>query len=249
MLSLPDVTLVAVFTVAHDLTLRAVADCMKHVQFGAVKLFTDRIHPGDFGKILVKAGPFANLTEAGRFTVYELPKHIETSHALFIHWDSWILDPTAWRSEFLDVDYIGAVWHWHPEGARVGNSGFCLRSKRLLDFLAENEDRFPIGDPEDLTLCQNYRPHLEKLGFRWASEALAHRFSFERSLAVRSPFGYHGLYNWPSIMSDAEIEERLIGAPSYVTESSHFGEMREIMKRREIHRNHAPSSGFGDRAG
>jgi hypothetical protein len=228
MLELPDVTLVAVFTVAHALTLRAVEDCTRVANFGAVRLFTDR----EIGRERIQAGPFANLIEAGRFSTYEMPKHVTTSHILNIHYDSWILDPSAWRSEFLDVDYLGAIWYWHPENRRVGNSGFCIRSKRLLDFLASNEDQFPIGDPEDLILCRDYRPRLEKRGFNWGSETLAAQFSFERSRTASKTFGYHGLYNWPSFLSDEEIEERLAGAPVYVTESQHYREMRDIMDRR-----------------
>lgn len=237
MLELPSVTLCAVFTVAHELTLRAVADCTRVANFGAVRLFTDRplqwtgpSHGVD--RKCVQAGPFADLAEAGRFTTYTVPEHIETSHALFIHWDSWILDPSAWRLEFLEYDLIAAPWYWHMEGFRVGNSGFCLRSKRLIDFLAANETEFPVGDPEDLTLCRDYRPRLENLGFRWAPEALAYEFSFERSRIAKKSLGFHGAFNFPQIMTDVEIEDRLAGAPAYVTESAHYKEMRAILDQR-----------------
>ena len=46
--------------------------------------------------------------QAGAFTTYEVPRYIRTSHAMFIHWDSWIVDPSMWRPQFLDCDYIGA---------------------------------------------------------------------------------------------------------------------------------------------
>ena len=42
MLDLPDLTLVAIYTVAHELTEMAVAECTRHVRFGDVKLFTNR---------------------------------------------------------------------------------------------------------------------------------------------------------------------------------------------------------------
>ena len=225
MLELPDVTLAAVFTVEHALTLRAVDDCAGRANFGAVKLCTDR----EIGRVYVRAGPFADLAEAGRFTTYEVPKHIETSHALFIHWDSWIVDPGMWRPEFLAYDYIGAPW-WFSDGNNVGNSGFCLRSKRLLDFLAENEAQFPIGTPEDLTLCRTYRKRLPQ--FRWAPQTLAHEFAFERTRGTERSFGFHGMFNWPHVLSDAEIEERVKLATPYVTESGHCREMRTLMARR-----------------
>ena len=225
MLKLADVTLAAVFTVEHALTLRAVHDCLRHAKFGAVRLFTDR----EIGREHVRAGPFADLAEAGRFTTYEVPKHIETSHALFIHWDSWIVDPGMWRPEFLTYDYIGAPW-WFSDGNNVGNSGFCLRSKRLLEFLAANEKAFPIGTPEDLTLCRTYRKRLPQ--FRWAPQTLAHEFAFERTRGTEPSFGFHGMFNWPHVLSDAEIEERMKLATPYVTESGHYREMRTLMARR-----------------
>ena len=225
MLDLPDVTLVAVFTVEHALTLRAVDDCLRHARFGAVRLFTDR----EIGHECVRAGPFASFDEAGRFTTYEVPKHIETSHALFIHHDSWICDPTMWRADFLDYDYIGAPW-WFTDGFNVGNSGFTIRSKRLLDFLATNETEFPVGTPEDLVLCRTYRKRLPQ--FRWAPQTLANEFAFERTRMTERSFGFHGAFNFPFVLTDAEIEERMTLATPYALGSGHYREMRAIMAQR-----------------
>lgn len=224
-LDLPDVTLVAVFTVAHDLTLMAVDDCLRQAKFGDVKLFTDR----DVGREAVRAGPFASLDEAGRFSTYTLPRHIDTSHILSIHWDSWIVQPEMWRDEYLQYDYVGAPW-WYRDAYNVGNSGFCLRSKRLMDYIAANEAEFPMLMPEDLALCRVYQPRLPQ--FRWAPPALAHLFAFERTRVTAKSFGFHGMFLWPDVLTDAEIEHRMKFATPYVVESGHYREMREIMKRR-----------------
>ena len=133
MLDLPDLTLVAIYTVAHELTEMAVAECTRHVRFGDVKLFTDR--PLRSQRDAIQIEPFGDLMQAGTFTTYEVPHYIRTSHVLFIHWDSWIIDPSMWRPQFLECDYIGAPW-WYRDGLNVGNSGFCIRSKALIDFLA-----------------------------------------------------------------------------------------------------------------
>ena len=138
MLDLPDLTLVAIYTVAHELTEMAVAECTRHVRFGDVKLFTDRPLRSQVDAIQIE--PFANGMQAGMFTIYEVPRYIKTSHVLFIQWDSWIVDPSMWRPQFLDCDYIGAPW-WYRDGLNVGNSGFCIRSKALIDFLAAH----PVG--------------------------------------------------------------------------------------------------------
>ncbi|MGB7035518.1 MAG: DUF5672 family protein [Xanthobacteraceae bacterium] len=230
MLDLPDLTLVAVYTVAHELTEMAVAECTRHVRFGDVKLFTNRPLRSQVDAIQIE--PFANPMQAGTFMTYEVPRHIKTSHALFIQWDSWIVDPLMWRPQFLDCDYIGAPW-WYRDGLNVGNSGFCIRSKALIEFLAAHPDEFPLASPEDEVLCRVYRPRLPQ--FKWADEVLAHEFSFERSragLGARS-FGFHGMFNWPFVLTDAQIEARILRATGYVLKSQHCGEMRALLAARQ----------------
>ena len=229
MLDLPDLTLVAVYTVCHELTEMAVAECTRHVRFGDVKLFTDRPLRSQSDAIQIE--PFSDLMQAGAFTTYEVPRYIRTSHALFIHWDSWIIDPSMWRPQFLDCDYIGAPW-WYRDGLNVGNSGFCIRSKALIDFLAAHPAEFPLAAPEDHVLCRHYRPQLPQ--FNWADEALAHEFSFERTRAgpgARS-FGFHGMFNWPYVLTDAQIEARVVRATGYVLGSQHCREMGAMLAAR-----------------
>jgi len=229
MLDLPDLTLVAIYTVAHELTEMAVAECTRHVRFGDVKLFTDRPlrSQGD----AVQIEPFGDLMQAGIFTTYEVPRYIRTSHVLFIQWDSWIVDPSMWRPEFLECDYIGAPW-WYRDGLNVGNSGFCIRSKALLDFLAAHPKEFPIGSPEDDVLCRQYRPRLPQ--FKWADEKLAAEFSFERTrIPGGRSFGFHGMFNWPYVLTDAQIAARLLRATGYVLGSQHCSEMQALLAARK----------------
>ena len=169
MLEIPDVTLVCVFTICHDLHLMAINDCLERVKFGDVKIFSDRtIYPET--DII---GPFDNESQFADFAQNRLPFEIKTSHALFIQWDSWVIDPQMWRSEYLDYDYIGAPW-WYSDGRNVGNSGFCLRSTSLMRFLAQNRDKFPIGTPEDHILCREYQKNLPQ--FKWAPVKVAQDF-------------------------------------------------------------------------
>jgi Protein of unknown function (DUF5672) len=229
MLDLPDLTLVAVYTVAHELTEMAVAECTRHVRFGDVKLFTDRPLRSQGDAIQIE--PFSDHLQAGTFTAYELPRYIKTSHVLYVQWDSWIVDPAMWRPEFLDCDYIGAPW-WYRDGLNVGNSGFCIRSKALIDFLAAHPEEFPLGSPEDHILCRNYRPRLPQ--FKWADETLAHEFSFERTRVgpLARSFGFHGMFNWPYVLANAQIAARIQRATGYVLGSQHCREMNEILAAR-----------------
>ena len=147
-LQLPDVTLVAVDTRSHALTRLALDKCKQFVDFGDVQFHTDKPDFMEALETYVKTPFFQELTHVAAWCWYGVPQTIKTSHVLFIHWDSWILDPTAWTDDFLTYDYIGAPWEWHKDGMTVGNGGFCLRSKKLMDFLVEHKEDYPLMSPE-----------------------------------------------------------------------------------------------------
>ena len=201
---LSKVTLVCIDTVCHDLTIMAIDDCMSKATFGDVKVFSNK----NIWHDTVIIDEFANLTEAGNFTVNEVPKHIKTDFVLFIHWDSWIIDSGMWKPEFLAYDYIGAPW-WYKDNFNVGNSGFCIRSKELIDFLARNKEEFPLKMPEDHVLCRQYQKQMPQ--FRWASTKIAQEFSFERVRpAIDSRhFGFHGIFNWPFVLAPDQLAKRM----------------------------------------
>lgn len=123
----------------------------------------------------------------------DLLQHIATSHALCIQWDGFVLDGTAWDPSFLDYDYVGAPWPHFNDGHNVGNGGFSLRSRRLLEACRT----LPFGDypMEDVLICREWRPQLERQGIRFAPESIARRFSFERMAPKGGEFGFHGAFN------------------------------------------------------
>jgi hypothetical protein len=81
------------------------------------------------------------------FVLHELHHYIDSDFVLLVEWDGYIINPTAWTNEFLNFDYIGAVWGHHKDGFRVGNGGFSLRSRKLL--LATREIPFDEELAED----------------------------------------------------------------------------------------------------
>ena len=89
---------------------------------------------------------------------------------------------------------------------RVGNGGFSLRSHRLLEAL--QDPRITLIEAEDTTIGRSFRPLLEgEYGIRFATEALADRFSFEAAYPIGKPFGFHGLFNFCRTVPPAEIAE------------------------------------------
>jgi hypothetical protein len=134
----------------------------------------------------------------------ELAAFVATNHALVVQWDGFVLDPSAWRDEFLDYDYVGAVWPQFCDGRNVGNGGFSLRSRKLLE--ACRDKRFVVGHPEDVAIGRTNRELLEsEFGCRFADEELASLFSFERRRTTRRSFGFHGVFNMVDVLGGPEF--------------------------------------------
>lgn len=234
MLQLPDVTLVAADSGQEALTRVALEDCTNRAVFGDHIILGDQPHeiePGGGYHHQHVISTCASLQEWSELIWYVAPRYVQTSHMLVVQWDSWIINPEAWDPTWIAYDYIGAPWHWHPEGSNVGNGGFSLRSKRLMIYLAQNRKTLPLGMPEDDVICRRYRPHLEEAGFKFADHHTAGRFSMERSKwTLDVPFGFHGMYNWPKVLTREQIAQRLKLATPYVLKSGHCAEMRAIME-------------------
>jgi hypothetical protein len=210
-LQLPDVTLVAVTSVAIAATARAVARCLEQASFGVALWISDQPPPDFIAKNVVwhRVEPITSRTLYSKFLLRRLVDHVETSHALCIQWDGYILDAAKWDPAFLDCDYIGAPWPHFRDTYKVGNGGFSLRSRRLLAASARLPD--DTGEPEDVMICRTSRPALERdNGIVFATTDLASRFAFERQRASLPTFGFHGIFNMVDLVAPAEIAELLI---------------------------------------
>jgi hypothetical protein len=131
-----------------------------------------------------------------------LRQYVAGTHVLIIQWDSFILHHELWTNDFLQYDYIGAVWPHHPE-TPVGNGGFSLRSVKLLEAL-ESPAIFR-RHPEDVCICVDNKAILEnKFGIRFAPAHVAEQFAVERS-DWHPAFGFHGFFNFGNALSLEEL--------------------------------------------
>jgi tetratricopeptide (TPR) repeat protein len=205
MLELPDVTLCCIDTVNHALALRALRQSSAQTRFGRTLFISDReVSAQDLEVEIVPA--LTSRHDYSRFVLKSLASRIDTSHLLLVQWDGYVINPAAWREEFLGCDYIGAQWFWHDDGMRVGNGGFSLRSRKLL--LALQDSRIVLTEAEDVTICRAFRPLLEREhGIRFASEATADAFAFEAAYPIGKPFGFHGLFNFCRLVPPDELTE------------------------------------------
>jgi hypothetical protein len=157
-LVLPTVTLVAVSDVALAATARALAVSQHGLQVVETLLLTSREPPPGVRALVRKIAPIDSRDAYSRFMIHELHRHISTSHALCVQWDGYVLDPLEWEPEFLEYDYIGPPWPHFADGMNVGNGGFSLRSRRLLEACTT----LPIStDAEDVLICRTHRQMLE----------------------------------------------------------------------------------------
>jgi tetratricopeptide (TPR) repeat protein len=159
--------------------------------------------------------------EYSRFVLKELGRYCRTEYLLLVQWDGYIINADAWRPEFLEYDYIGAPWGWYQDAQRIGNGGFSLRSRRLLDALLD--EGIVDLDPEDEAIGRRYRTLLEsKYGIRFPPEEIAEAFSFETTYPKGRPFGFHGLFNMWMVLPQQELAEFISDLASSSVSSRQF---------------------------
>jgi hypothetical protein len=194
-LSLPSVTLIAATSVNVTATIAALELSMQNIAFKDCIIMTDA-DPGTLPAGLRHVGiaPMRSAEAYSAFMLRELVRHIASEHVLVCQWDGFVANPSAWDESFLAHDYIGALWPQFDDLHNVGNGGFSLRSRRLLEACLDPD--FMHSHPEDLAICRWNRRLLESAHhIRFASDAVAARFSIERGLALSPTFGFHGIFN------------------------------------------------------
>jgi len=224
MRTLPQVTLIGVDCVDVDRLLHAAAICQRSIQFGDVHMLTSISHEHPS---IVPIAPITSREAYSSFMIKAINSYVATPFALVIQYDGFILNPDAWRDEYLDYDYIGAPWNEEEGYSIVGNGGFSLRSKRLMALLQQDDAILdptaldPPDAPEDWYICVMIRDYLEARGIRFAPVELARQFSFEGGdeyfgVAWTNEFGFHGLRwtdisPWLRLHPDEPIDNTLDG--------------------------------------
>jgi hypothetical protein len=210
MLKLESVTLVLVSSVHIQRCINAINYSCRSIEFGAVKLLTHEDLNIEYIEI-VKINKINNIDEYSKFMVYELHKYIDTEFALIIQDDGFVVHPEEWRNEFLNYDYIGAPWaiprdsfsNRDPFGniQRVGNGGFSLRSKKILELptkLNLNWKSYYGFYNEDGFFAVHNKHIFEENGCVFANLDIAKYFSHENPIPETdgiTPFGFHSKWS------------------------------------------------------
>lgn len=212
-LNLNNVTLLGIDCINPSRLKTVLALCQEEIEFAEVKLLSS-IKINDDKWIEIQ-----NISCKEDYSIFCLNKlidHVKTDFVLLVQWDGFILNPKSWTNLFTQYDYIGSPWvvkDWSindfdfPESWRgkmvVGNGGFCLRSKKLLETSSSlyNSGKIKRTHPEDIAISVWYRNLFISEGINFAPIELAKSFSIEGSDEVYSnQFGFHGYYthleNW-----------------------------------------------------
>jgi hypothetical protein len=208
-IQLPSVTLCAAASVNVPATVAALQASLARIEFAECLLFTesDPVIGSDIR--LVRVPRMNSSLDYSEFMIGDLADHIQTEHCLVIQWDGFVINADHWDPAFLEFDYIGAPWPQFSDGHDVGNGGFSLRSRRLLD--ACRDVRFRSGGAEDLAICRVNRQLLEvEFGIRFADRRTAERFSFERTAPVNPTFGFHGVFNMIEAIGEDAFWDRFL---------------------------------------
>ena len=203
-----DVTLVTIETHYHALAGRALQECVDRIPFKNVVTFSDR--PLLPGATNIPTNTITSMRDYCEIMLKCMWPHIKTSHIIFAQWDAMIFDETRWNDDFLNYDYIGAVWPWQPPGQNVGNGGFSLRSMKLLNALRDPFIHMvpegPNGVQEDNYIAIVHRNMLEqKYGIKFADANLASQFSYELGPYSKS-MAFHGFWNVINFMPKDTVD-------------------------------------------
>ena len=209
-LKLPNVTLLAATSSEMDEAQVSMRISLHNIEFGAAKLLCTTAPKQKYPDIeYVSIPPLNSVDDYNEIIFQDLHKYFETSHCLIVQSDSFVVNSNLWKEKFLEFDYIGAPWSnkiqlnpnlvLHLEKNTVGNGGFSLRSRKLVETTAKinyNSLNFPLNN-EDVIICHYLYKEMLNNGIRFAPPELAAQFSMENvnhlyGQDVNSVFGFHG---------------------------------------------------------
>lgn len=187
-LQLNDVTLCCIDCININRARVALEHSMKFIDYSKILLLSNIKTQLNNSKIkLIQINQITSKESYSRFMIKKLNQFIETKFCLIIQWDGFVVNPDAWLNTFLDYDYIGAPW---VQNSRlVGNGGFSLRSKKLLEVCEKAE--FDNYHPEDDLICNTQRTYFQNQGIHFAPMSIAYKFSVENE-PYHGSFGWHG---------------------------------------------------------
>lgn len=197
-LNLNNVTLICVDDLAPKESANLFESLSARISFGDLKLLSSR----NENYITDKIKPINSLTDYSHFIINDLHKYVNTEFCMTIQRDGYPINLDSWTDDYLKYDYIGAPWIWSsfnsrketcPDGKCVGNGGFSLRSKKILEETPKYIENFKkLSYNEDDFICKIIGDELKSVGIKFPTVEVADLFSVENTV-YRDQFGFHGI--------------------------------------------------------
>ena len=252
-INLKKITLLTVTSVEIEAAAKALIISSEFCDFASIKLLstTKPIElPSYIEHISISPIDFLGYS---KFMIEELHKYVDTQFCLIVQADGFVINPQAWDAKFLEFDYIGAPWPpfvglynsaqitFSFDKNRVGNGGFSLRSKKLLEACSRikfDDLDLPIKS-EDLIICHFLYKELCAQGIKFAPLDLASTFSTEiifdeLTQGLPKGFGFHGKH-WLS--NDYLVD--------LANSSTYFKEFSDLLTKPSIFSKNQPSNRIG----
>ena len=154
-------------------------------------MFSD-VEDGGDASDFIKIDPIYSVQGYCEFLLRHAWKFVKTEFFIVLQYDGFVLNGDYFSEAFLEYDYIGAPWP-HFNFHKVGNGGFSLRSKRIMQAVEPLLEPQDFLLPEDVVICRKYRLQIErKTAIKFAPVSVAERFSQELSVRNQPTFGFHG---------------------------------------------------------
>lgn len=226
------ISLILVSNINHELAQFSLNKSLQSIKFDDVVVFSDRKIAIDKPYRHIPIDKNFDRITYSTFCMKGMNEYIHTDHILITQPDGMAVHSEYWSDEFLQYDYIGPPYNLNEKDTNegvvnnfgfsefknvnkwiVGNGGFSLRSKRLLNAL--QDDRITeyvlntnTGNKyygEDLQITLIHRKLLEEdYGIKFAPTEIALRFATERLVDNGMSFGFHGWQNIPWFLSEEE---------------------------------------------
>ena len=136
-LQLKNVTILCLDGVNPNNGLKALLYSMKDIDFAEAIIISHKSPDNIPDNVQFRQIEQLTHEDVSPWMLHELYKYINTDHCLTIHSDGFVINPQLWDNDFLKYDYIGAPWShtipYYGQKYRVGNGGFSLRSKNLIN--------------------------------------------------------------------------------------------------------------------